>query len=80
MRPADSGASLANAASLRSMCPAAQSGHWSITLTRTDPSGPLTCRYPPHAAALAYSGGGSATYSPSAGGLGYEQLGRPCST
>ena len=62
------------------MCPAAHSGHWSITWTVTDPSGPVTVRYPPQAAALSYSDGESATNRPFAGGLGYEQLGRPVST
>ena len=41
---ADSGAIRANAVALRSMWPAAHSGHWSTTLTRTDPSGPVTSR------------------------------------
>jgi uncharacterized protein (DUF885 family) len=29
-------------ASLRSMCPGAHGGHWSIASARTEPSGPLT--------------------------------------
>src|SRR6516162_4690835 len=44
MSPAFSGASLANAGKLRSMCPALHSGHWSITSTRTLPCGPVTSR------------------------------------
>src|SRR5262249_31722992 len=76
----DSGASLANAVSLRSMCPVAHSGHWSMTLTRTEPSGPCTSRYPPHPPALLYSEGDSATNSWSAGGVGEEQVGSPVST
>ena len=45
MSPAFSGASLANAGKLRSMCPALHSGHWSITSTRTlVPCGPVTSR------------------------------------
>jgi hypothetical protein len=68
--PANGSAIRANAGGARSTCPASHSGHWSATVTRTVPFGPVTSSTVPQAAEPANSAGESATYVPVAAASG----------
>ena len=68
--PATGSAIRANAGAARSRCPASHSGHWSATVTRTVPFGPVTSKTVPQAAEPAKSAGDRATYVPDAAASG----------